>query len=156
MKAITRSGYITPTLNFTENHPPPTFSPSTHPNQVLIKVMSAAINPIDYKLKPIAKLAFPVVGFDMAGVVTEVGSNVTSLKVGDEVFGQASEGSLAESVIANESCVAKKPSSFTFSQAAALPVAYVVGYEGLKKISNLGPESQVLIIGASGGCGVSF
>ena len=155
MKAITRSGYFTPYLNFTSSHTEPTFSPSTHPNHVLVKVHSAAINPIDYKIKPIAKLAHPVVGFDLAGVIEEVGSNVTSFQVGDEVFGQGAEGSLAEKVIAKESCIAKKPSGLTFSEAAALPVAYAVGYQGLKDTGDIGPDSETLIIGASGGCGVS-
>lgn len=155
MKAIIRSGYLKPSLDFSSFHPEPTFSASTHPDHVLVKVLAAAINPIDYKIKPIAKLAFPVVGFDLAGIVEQIGANVTSLKVGDEVFGQGAEGSLAEHVIAKESCLAKKVSGFSFAEAAALPVAYAVGYQGLKDTCNVGPESEVLIIGASGGCGIA-
>ena len=158
MKAITRSGYLTPTLSFATNHPLPSFDSNANPDLVKIKVIAASINPIDYKIKPIAKLAFPVVGFDVSGIVEEVGSNVKSLRKGDPVFGQASEGSLAEYVLAKENCLAKKPDGISFQEAAALPVAYVVAYLGFRqnlKLQKDPQSSQVLIIGASGGCGIA-
>lgn len=159
MKAITRSGFTAPILNFTTTQPRPRFDPTTkHSNQVLIQVKAASINPVDYKLKSSAKLAHTVVGFDFSGVIVKLGIDVHltgAFEVGDEVFGQASEGSLAEYVMAFPTCIAIKKPSFTFLEAAALPVAYVVGYQGLKTTAKLGPGKEVLIIGASGGCGVS-
>ena len=157
MKAITRSGYIQAQFHFTTDHPIPKFDPlsSRHSDKVLISVHAAAINPIDYKLKPMLKAAHKVVGFDVSGTVVKVGKKVTSFKPGDEVFGAAYEGSLSEFAIADEAHIAKKPYFLNFMEAAALPVAYVVTYQSLKTFANVGPESEVLIIGASGGCGVS-
>lgn len=71
------------------------------------------------------------------------------------MFGQASRGSLAEHVIAPANRIAKKPDSLSFIESAALPVAYVVSYLGLVEHSGVTPESEVLIIGASGGCGIA-
>lgn len=63
MKAITRTGYVSSTLGFSETHPVPEFDPNvTNADEVLISVKAASINPIDYKLNPMAKLAFDIVG----------------------------------------------------------------------------------------------
>lgn len=166
MKAAIRTGFLGYTFSFTQNFPVPSFDPnsSKHKHAVFIKVQSAAINPVDYKLPRF--VLGPIVARDFCGVVEQVGSQVTSFQVGDEVFGNSSVGSLAEYTIAQESTIAKKNHNWTAAECAALPVAYQSALQSLQ-VGNIIPkgsesktsetilEKDVLIIGASGGCGVA-
>ena len=121
--------------------------PTCGRGEVLIRVKAAAINPVDYKL---GRMLGSVVGLDVAGVVESVGNNVTSLKVGDEVFGGVS-GSLAEFAVGKPESLGKKAKCLSFVEAAAMPIAYMTSLQSLRDAGNLKPGSQVLIIGASGG-----
>ena len=121
--------------------------PSCGRNEVLIRVKAAAINPVDYKL---GRMLGSVVGLDVAGVIESVGSNITSLKVGDEVFGGVS-GSLAEFAVGKPESLGKKAKCLSFVEAAAMPIAYMTSLQSLRDAGNLQPGSRVLIIGASGG-----
>eukprot|EP00964_Phaeocystis_antarctica_P113586 scaffold77589_cov66-Phaeocystis_antarctica.AAC.6 len=109
----------------------------------------------------------PGVGLDFSGVVKQVGTGVTELAVGDEVFGTAA-GSLAEFVTVDAGRIARKPSSLSFAQAAAMPTAYLTGLQSLRAGGVNGDSkvrtqtqtltltlipTKVLVIGASGGCG---
>ena len=93
----------------------------------------------------------PRVGLDFAGVVKQVGTGVSQLAVGDEVYGTAA-GSLSEFVAVDAGRIAKKPSSLSFGQAAAMPTAYLTGLQSLRA-AGLSKDSKVLVVGASGGCG---
>mmetsp|Transcript_4975 Transcript_4975/g.7350 ORF Transcript_4975/g.7350 Transcript_4975/m.7350 type:complete len:327 (+) Transcript_4975:296-1276(+) len=125
--------------------------PTPKAGQVLLQVMAAAINPVDYKLPYM--VAGKHVGIDVAGIVTASSSSI--FKVGDEVFGFAAEGSLAEYAVANEEKIASKPKSISWIQAAALPVAYATSYQALTTHGNLKAGQRVLILGASGGTGTA-
>ena len=94
----------------------------------------------------------PVLGLDVAGVVREVGANVTRLQVGDEVFGIAS-GSIAEFAAAKETKLAHKPAGVTFEQAAASTVSGIAALQALTDVGGLVAGQRVLVIGASGGVG---
>jgi NADPH:quinone reductase-like Zn-dependent oxidoreductase len=127
------------------------------PTDVLIKVKSAAINPVDYKLPRL--VAGAVVGIDVSGIVERVGSDVADLKIGDAVFGRCpviggKGGSLAEYALVPMDEIAIKPEWLNFDQAAALGVAYLTGLQSLRA-GNVAGDSSVLIIGASGGCGIA-
>eukprot|EP00802_Teleaulax_amphioxeia_P017590 Tamp_17752.p1 GENE.Tamp_17752~~Tamp_17752.p1 ORF type:complete len:391 (-),score=91.40 Tamp_17752:198-1223(-) len=149
MCAVVRTGAG---LTFVESHPAPR-APKANSDEVIVRVHAAAINPVDYKA-PKALLG-PVAGLDLAGVVEAVGAGHTgSLKVGDEVFGTA-KGSLAERVLANAGALARKPSTASFIEAAALPTAYLTSLQGLRDHGGLREGARVLIIGASGGCGTA-
>jgi len=128
--------------------------PKPDSNEVFIRVKAAAINPVDYKMP--AMMVGPVVGFDVAGVVEKAGDE-SSFKVGDEVFGGAS-GSVAEFTTSKSSKLAKKPANVSFAQAAALPVAYLTALQGVRdygKIVENKNNKKILILGASGGCGLA-
>ena len=90
-------------------------------------------------------------GRDVAGVVEEVGKNVTRFKPGDEVFGTA-DGSFGEYAAAPEARLAMKPANLTFEQAAVVPISGGTALQGLRK-GNVQPGQKVLIVGASGGVG---
>jgi NADPH:quinone reductase-like Zn-dependent oxidoreductase len=93
-----------------------------------------------------------VPGLDVAGVVIAIGSDVTRLQPGDEVFG-VSKGSFAEFAAAREDKLARKPSNLNFEQAAAVPVSGMTALRGLTDVGHLQAGQKVLIIGASGGVG---
>jgi NADPH:quinone reductase-like Zn-dependent oxidoreductase len=95
---------------------------------------------------------FPVLGMDLAGVVEQVGNDVTRLQPGDEVFG-IGKGAYAEYARAPESKLAPKPANLSFEQAAVIAVSGLPALQGLRDHGKLRPGQSVLIIGASGGVG---
>lgn len=94
----------------------------------------------------------PILGFDVAGVVAAVGSEVTRFRVGDEVFGIAN-GSFAEFAAASEAKLALKPANLTFEQAAISTVSGITALQALTDVGGLEAGQRVLVIGASGGVG---
>ncbi len=94
-----------------------------------------------------------VPGLAMAGVVEEVGANVTSLKPGDAVFGEC-KGALAEFAVGTEKTLIAKPTRLTFAQAAAMPTSALTAQHGLRDAAKVRPGQRVLINGASGGVGL--
>lgn len=102
-----------------------------------------------------------VPGYDVAGVVVKVGSQVSEFKVGDEVYGDIHEkaldgpkqfGSLAEYTAVEEKLLALKPKSLDFAQAAALPLAIETAYEGLER-AGFSAGKSILVLGGAGGVG---
>eukprot|EP00581_Thalassiosira_minuscula_P018971 CAMPEP_0183722884 /NCGR_PEP_ID=MMETSP0737-20130205/14701_1 /TAXON_ID=385413 /ORGANISM="Thalassiosira miniscula, Strain CCMP1093" /LENGTH=326 /DNA_ID=CAMNT_0025953129 /DNA_START=79 /DNA_END=1059 /DNA_ORIENTATION=- len=154
MRAAIRTGLLGWTISFTKDQPHPVPQDSAlDPTDVLIKVKSAAINPVDYKLPRLA--GGKIVGIDVSGVIEKVGSDVTDFKVGDGVFGRAfGRGSLADYTFTNMDEIAKKPEWLSFEHAAALGTAYLTGIQSLRA-GNVKKGSSVLVIGASGGCGLA-
>jgi NADPH:quinone reductase-like Zn-dependent oxidoreductase len=128
--------------------------PHAGPGQVRIAVRAAGVNPFDYKLRRgyiSDKANFPVVpGYEVAGVVDEVGDGVTDLVVGDEVVGWSKTGGYAEFALAG--ALAKKPAGVSFEEAVALPVA---GETSARALRELGvKEGETLLVhGAAGGVG---
>lgn len=132
-------------------------------DQLLIQVKSVSINPIDFKirrgdLKMIVGSKFPkIVGSDFAGIVKEVGSNVTGFKSGDRVYGAAQiifrkPGALSELISISPKCIRTIPEGMSFDEAASLPVAALTALNGLRKC-NITKGMHVLINGATGGVG---
>lgn len=158
MKALQITGYgdVKNNLVFSEVE-----KPTVKDNQVLIEIHSASVNPIDYKiiegiLKQIRKLTFPCpIGFDVAGIVVERGSNVTHLKVGDEVYSRVpskSPGTFAEYIAVDSDVVCLKPSNLNFSESASLPLVGLTTIQSFDKAS-LKSGNKVLIHAGSGGIG---
>jgi NADPH:quinone reductase-like Zn-dependent oxidoreductase len=141
--------------------------PTPKDDEVLLKVHAASVNPADWHLlrgKPyIARLQLglrkpkdSVLGCDMAGQVEAVGKNVTMLQPGDEVFGSPfmhGFGAFAEWVSVSEDLLTSKPTTLSFEQAAAVPLAASTALQGLRDHGRIEPGHKVLIIGASGGVG---
>jgi len=135
--------------------------------EVLIRVISTAINDYDWSLvrgKPniyrlmfgIKKPKHNIPGMELAGVVEKVGSKVKSLDVGDEVFGDISAsgfGAFAEYVCVNEKDLVIKPSSMSFDEAAAIPHASLLAWQAFQDKGAINIGKTVLINGAGGGVG---
>ncbi|RPD49590.1 NAD(P)-dependent alcohol dehydrogenase [Hymenobacter sediminis] len=138
-------------------------TPTIDPNQLLIQVKAASINPLDWKIyrgemKLLSGSKFPKgVGIDFAGIVAQVGTSITSYRPGDAVFGFLDVfkgGALAEYVVVTEAAIALKPASISFDQAAALPVTGLAALQIVDQLAAVGPGQEVLINGASGGVGL--
>jgi NADPH:quinone reductase-like Zn-dependent oxidoreductase len=160
MKAVVQLCYGSPDVLETVE----VAKPTPGENEVLVRVRAASINPADwheltgkpYAVRPSMGIGAPSstrFGTDYAGVVEAIGSNVTTFKPGDEVFG-ARSGSMAEYVIAPvDRSIVLKPANITFEQASAIPIAAVTALQGLRDHGRLQPGQKVLINGASGGVG---
>ncbi|MEO8285138.1 MAG: NAD(P)-dependent alcohol dehydrogenase [Chloroflexota bacterium] len=163
MKAIVYTKYGSPDLLQFKEVPIPTL----RNNEVLVKVHAASANAADLHLlrgtpflfRLSAGLLRPkkqIIGADIAGRVEAVGSNVTRLQAGDEIFGNVSGcgwGGFAEYVAVPEHVLVVKPARLTFEQAAAVPMAAVTALQALRDKGQIKSGQSVLINGASGGVG---
>lgn len=141
--------------------------PSPSSNEVLVRIKSTTINDYDWVMsrgKPsVLRLFFglkgpknPILGMELAGVVEEIGEDVSDFKVGDAVYGDTSDfgfGTFAEFMAINEKALVKKSESISFDEAATIPHASMLAYEGLFDIANLSKNQRILINGAGGGVG---
>ncbi|MBV1947544.1 NADP-dependent oxidoreductase [Streptomyces sp. BV129] len=138
--------------------------PKVGPDQVLIRVRAAAVNPVDWKcregyLDPILNTVFPVVtGWDVSGVVVRPGASVVEYEEGDEVIGYVREdllslGTFAEYIAAPVRTLARKPAAMSFEEAAGLPLAGLTAYQVLVQILNVRRGETVLVHAAAGGVG---
>lgn len=158
MKALTFKRYgKSPEIGFTDV-PRPTLKP----DEMLVQVHAAGVNPIDNMIptglfKAVLKFEFPAtLGSDLAGVVTEVGSRVTRFKPGDAVFANIFDlgtGSIAEFAVVPESAAALKPANLDFVQAASIPMVGITSWQALKERVNLRAGQKVFIPAGSGGVG---
>ena len=94
----------------------------------------------------------PIIGSDVAGIVEDIGENVSRFQRGDEVFG-IGKGSFAEYVCAREDKLAPKPVNLTFEQAAVVAIMGSTALQALRDHGKVRQGQEVLIIGASGGVG---
>ena len=98
--------------------------PEPQANEVLVRVLAAGVNPVDWKLTSGAymPIEFPYIpGRDIAGIVEAVGPGVTEFQPGQAVFGQSAHGGYAEYVAASVKTLALKPEQLSFAEAAAIP-----------------------------------
>lgn len=131
--------------------------PTPNAGQVLVRVQACGINPVDWKgvINGIFQMPY-IIGTDIAGVVEQVGSDVTTFAVGDEVIGSlewATQGAFAEYIVTEPRYLALKPTNLSFAEAAAIPLAGLTAWQGLFDKLNLQPGQKVLIQAAAGGVG---
>lgn len=134
--------------------------PEPQEDEVLVRVYAAGVNPVDWKIragymKDFRPIPMPYIpGLDLAGVVEEVGPNVTAFQKGQAVYGQSAKGTYAEYTTTSVERIALKPRTLTFDEAAAIPVGATTAWQGLFEHGNLLAGQRVLIQGASGGVGL--
>ena len=138
--------------------------PAVAPGEVLIRVRAAGVDRGTWHLMAGTPYLMRIMGFGLrapstavpgwavAGTVEAVGSDVTELQPGDEVFGTC-RGSFAEYVTARPGQLAAKPASLSFEQAAALPISATTALQAVRDQAKVQPGQHVLVIGASGGVG---
>src|SRR5438876_6983075 len=158
MKAILSCEYGAENLKLQEIE-----KPTPNDNEVLVRVRTASVNPVDghlvrggWLMRPMSGMRKPKntrFGTDFAGVVEAVGKNVTDFKSGDEVFG-AKNGAVAEYIcVKADRAIVMKPSHITLEQAGSGGVAGLTALQGRRDKGNIQAGQKVLIIGGSGGVG---
>src|SRR6201747_1982406 len=138
--------------------------PEPQARDIRVAVKAVSVNPVDTKVR---KRAAPpegetkILGYDAAGIVDAVGSDVTLFKPGDEVFYAGSilrQGTNSEFHLVDERIVGRKPKSLSFTQAAALPLTSITAWELLFDRLGVQPGKSVrprplLVVGGAGGVG---
>ena len=135
--------------------------PAINPDEVLIRVHAAGVNPVDWKVlagqaKMLTGSRFPkTLGIECSGVIVEAGSLVRKFKAGDAVIANVGMGlgAYAEYVVVRGKTVFPKPETVAFADAATLPIAGLTALQALKDKGRIAPGRKVLINGASGGVG---
>ncbi|WP_207459713.1 NADP-dependent oxidoreductase [Azospirillum sp. SYSU D00513] len=129
---------------------------------VLVRVHAAGINPVDWKLRAgwlKEKLPYDlplILGWDLSGVVEEVGPGVTEFSVGEEVYSRPDiqrDGAYAEFVAVRASELARKPKSIGHVEAAGVPLAAITAWQALFESAGLAAGQTVLVHAAAGGVG---
>ncbi|GGO25508.1 NADP-dependent oxidoreductase [Micromonospora parathelypteridis] len=158
MKAVTQHVFGPPDVLQISDVP----RPQPLPTEVLVRVHAAGVNPIDWKtraghgLPGIGEPPF-ILGWDVSGVVEEVGFGVHTLRVGDEVYGMPwfprQAGGYAEYVTAPARQFAAKPTTLDHEHAAAVPLAALTARQALADAARITPGQRVLVHAAAGGVG---
>ncbi|MGI8749937.1 MAG: NADP-dependent oxidoreductase [Thermoleophilaceae bacterium] len=137
--------------------------PEPIPTEVLVRVHAAGVNPVDYKTRQGGGMAGVLgdppyrMGWDVAGVVVQVGMGVTRFKPGDEVFGMPrfprEAGCYADYVTSPSRQLALRPEGLSFGAAAALPLASLTAWQALVETAGVQAGQRVLVHAAGGGVG---
>ena len=141
--------------------------PVPAPDEVLVRVRATSVNPYDWhnmrgeprvaRLMPggldLRRPAIPTLGCDVAGRVEAVGAAVTGFRPGDDVYGLLTGGGFGELVAVREELLAPMPKNLTYEEAAAVPMAAITAFVGLRDAGGLRAGQTVLVNGASGGVG---
>jgi NADPH:quinone reductase-like Zn-dependent oxidoreductase len=135
--------------------------PKPIPTEVLVRVHAAGVNPVDWKTRAsggmgILELPFTV-GWDVSGVVEELGGATSLFAVGDEVLGMPwfprPANAYAEYVTAPARQFVRKPAKLSHVEAAGLPLAGLTAWQALVDVANIQPGQRVLVTAAAGGVG---
>ena len=136
--------------------------PEIQDDEVLVKVHAASVNPVDWKtregyIKEMIPHKFPLtLGWDVSGVIENVGSKVTNFRKGDSVYSHPDinrNGTYAEYITVKSYAVALKPKSIDHKHAASIPLVGLTAWQALFGIANLAQGQRVLIHAAAGGVG---
>lgn len=136
--------------------------PQVAADEVLVKVVASAINPLDWllrsgELNDLIPITFPhTLGWDFSGIVEAVGSSVTEYAVGDAIYSRpevSRHGAHAEYIAVPATDIALKPRTVLFSAAASLPIASITAWQALKECGELQSGQRVLIHGGGGSLG---
>jgi NADPH:quinone reductase-like Zn-dependent oxidoreductase len=138
--------------------------PRVLPDEVLVKVAAAGVNPIDRRLRngelqEFFQHEWPIIpGWDVAGRIVKVGADVAGWKEGEDIVGLAftwhlHHGTYAEYAPVKAASIARKPKAFSFNEAAALPLVSLTAWESLAEYAELKRGQSVLIQAGAGGLG---
>ncbi|MFW5707096.1 MAG: NAD(P)-dependent alcohol dehydrogenase [Bacteroidota bacterium] len=136
--------------------------PEPGKNQVLVKVIAAGVNPIDYKnrngsMKMIAPGKFPrTPGAEISGIVEKTGHGAQKFNPGDNVYAMLSMagGGYSQYIVLKENLLCNMPHNIGFSEAAAAPLAGLTALQSLRDKGKIKKGMNVLVNGASGGVGM--
>ena len=155
MRALLCKAYGPPESLVVEDVP----SPVPGPTDVVVSVKAAGVNFPDiliiqgkYHFKPQPPFS---PGADIAGVIKEVGSQVSGFKAGDPILANLTYGGFREEVVVPAARLVALPRELDFKVAAAVCLPYTTSYHALKDLGQLKPGETLLVLGASGGVGIA-
>lgn len=156
MKAIRVTAFGAPEVIQLEELP----TPQPGPGEVLVRMQATGINPVETYIRAGTYARLPKLpytpGNDGAGVVEQVGPDVSEFRAGDRVYTAGSvTGTYAEFALGKKEQVHPLPSNVSFAQGAAMGTPYATAYRGLLQRANAKPGETVLVHGASGGVGTA-
>ncbi|GAA2173802.1 NADP-dependent oxidoreductase [Agrococcus versicolor] len=132
-------------------------------SEVLVDVRAAGVEPVDAAMRAGAGDAVGIQGFpwvgghDLAGTVAEAAYELHELQPGDAVFGVANPargwGSFAERVAVSSLCLARKPASLTWEEAAAVPLAALAAWDAVVRVARAHGGQRILVHGGASGAG---
>ena len=134
--------------------------PSPKNNEVLVAVKASALNRADLLqrqgLYPTPS-GYPerILGLEFAGEVAEIGENVTDFKIGDRVFGITAGGAQAEFLLSDASLLVKITKNLSFTEAAAVPEAFITAHDAIFTLGNLKKDETLLIHAVGSGVGLA-
>ncbi len=138
--------------------------PKITDDEILIRVHACSVNPVDWKIRRgdakvlTGRKPPSILGGDYAGIVAEVGSQITGYKTGDAVWGMVNAfkgGTYAEFLKVNNEEIGLKPENLSFEEAASLPLVGLTAYQALLYEGRLRNGCHVMINGCSGGVGLA-
>ena len=136
--------------------------PQPGPDEIKVQVMAAGVNPLDAKTRDGSNFVaeklgenLPIgLGIDLSGIITEIGSEVTGWRVGDQVAGTVTNflnpSSYAEYALASPTSIAPKPEEISFITAAALPIAGCTAWQAVHEFGKITAGQRVLIHAGAG------
>lgn len=136
--------------------------PQLQEDDVLVEIHATAVNVLDSKVRDGEfKFLLPyrppfILGYDVAGIVTRVGSKVRAFKPGDAVYARPRDprvGTFAQFIAINEADVALKPTTLSMEEAASIPLVGLTAWQALAEVAKLKPGQKVFIQAGSGGVG---
>src|SRR6185503_1745305 len=156
MKAIRVTAFGGPEVLRLEEVP----TPKPGPGQVLMRMHAAGVNPVETYIRAGTYARLPALpytpGNDGAGVVEQVGADVSEFKAGDRIYAAGSiSGTYAEFASCKNEQVHPLPANVSFAQGAAIGTPYATAYRGLLQRADAKPGETVLVHGASGGVGTA-
>lgn len=158
MKAARIHAYGTPDVIRVEDAP----LPKIGPDDVLVRSIAASVNPVDWKIRrgylaQMIPYEMPLtLGWDVSGIVEQIGANVTTFKPGDAVYSRPDirrNGTYAEYVAIAAHELAPKPATISHVEAASLPLVSITAWEALITTAQMQPGQRVLIHAGAGGVG---
>ncbi|XP_078429100.1 groES-like zinc-binding alcohol dehydrogenase family protein [Wolffia australiana] len=139
--------------------------PDLKPKDVLVRTRAASVNPLDLRMRSgygrsiFGSLLPLILGRDVSGEVAAVGSSVTSLSVGEEVFGAlhptAVRGTYTDYAILSENELTIKPPSLTHEEASVIPFAALTAWRALKGTARIEEGQRLMVLGGGGAVGLS-
>ncbi len=133
--------------------------PHPEPHEILVKVEATALNRADLLQKagnyPVPEGASPILGLEMAGLVKEIGSEVTEYEEGDRVFGLLSGGGYTEYCTIHENMAMPIPDELSFEEAAGIPEVFLTAFQAIDWLGELSNRDTILIHAGASGVGTS-
>ena len=132
--------------------------PEPKAGEIAVKVHTAGVNPIDWKIRSGAGqrlgMTLPIgMGGELVGTIEQLGAGVDDFQLGEAVFGMVRTGAFAEYAVANAADMVRTPSNLDFVQAAALPLAGSTAWQAIFSEAGLVAAQRLLITNSSGGVG---